>query len=336
MIDLSDNHFQGEIPRSLVNCTSLEFLDLGNNGIMDTFPFWLGALPELKVLILQSNRLYGAISEPDTYCGFPKLRIIDLSNNKFTGKLPSKYFQCWNSMKVVKTSQLKYMQDGFFGYAADTLQRIIVYDYSLKIVNKGKMMAYTKISTILTAIILSSNRFDGEIPTSIANLRGLQNLNLSNNNLQGHIPSCLSNLTNLESLDLSRNELSGQIPQQLVELTFLGSFSVSDNHLRGPIPQGNQFTTFENTSFDGNSGLCGKPLSKKCGNYPKTTESEDTIQDSESLFLFDWKIILIGYGGGLVVGVILGLNFSTKIQGWFAGKFGRQSKRMRRKGRRRN
>lgn len=47
MIDLSYNQFPGRIPRSFANCTTLEFLDLGNNQISDTFPFWLGSLAEL-------------------------------------------------------------------------------------------------------------------------------------------------------------------------------------------------------------------------------------------------------------------------------------------------
>ncbi|ESR36604.1 hypothetical protein CICLE_v10029798mg [Citrus x clementina] len=176
VIDLSHNLFQGRIPRSLVNCSKLEFLDLGNNQISDTFPSWLGTLPNLNVLILRSNTFYGIIKEPRTDCGFSKLHIIDLSNNRFTGKLPSKSFLCWDAMKIVNTTELRYLQD-------------VIPPFPIS----------------FTAIILSSNRFDGVIPTSIANLKGLQVLNLDNNNLQGHIPSCLGNLTNLESLDLSNN-----------------------------------------------------------------------------------------------------------------------------------
>ncbi|KAH9752511.1 Receptor-like protein 47 [Citrus sinensis] len=145
VIDLSHNLFQGRIPRSLINCSKLEFLGLGNNQISDTFPSWLGTLPNLNVLILRSNIFYGIIKEPRTDCGFSKLRIIDLSNNRFTGTLPS----------------------------------------------KRRMMTYNKIPDILAGIILSNNSFDGAIPASIANLKGLQVLNLQNNNLQGHIPSCL-------------------------------------------------------------------------------------------------------------------------------------------------
>ncbi|KAL9451817.1 hypothetical protein AB3S75_013399 [Citrus x aurantiifolia] len=326
VIDLSDNLLQGRIPRSLANCSNLEFLDLGDNQIRDIFPSWLGTLPDLNVLILKSNKFHGLIREPKTDCGFPKLRIIDLSKNRFTGKLPSMAFQCWNAMKVVNASELRYMQEVIPFNEGNG-----IYDYSLTMSNKGQMMSYKKIPDILTAVILSSNRFDGEIPTSISNLKGLQILSLANNSLHGHIPSCLGNLTDLESLDLSNNRFSGQIPQQLVELTFLEFFNVSDNHLTGPIPQGKQFATFDKTSFDGNSGLCGRPLSSEC-EVSEAPTNEDQIEDSEESLLSgvsDWKIILIGYAGGLIVGVVLGLNFSTRILEWFMEKFGTQSKRRR-------
>ena len=50
MIDFSQNQLQGWMPRSLVNCTMLETLVLGNNQINDSFPSWLGVLPELGFL----------------------------------------------------------------------------------------------------------------------------------------------------------------------------------------------------------------------------------------------------------------------------------------------
>ncbi|KAJ4717593.1 receptor-like protein 12 [Melia azedarach] len=338
MIDLSYNLLQGRIPISLANCTTLEFLNLGNNQINDIFPSWLGALPYLQVLILRANNLHGIIGKANRGCGFPELRIIDISNNEFVGKLPSNFFQCLNAMKIVNKSELRYMQDTIPKFSLHNRDNFLeFYDYSLTMSNKGLMMAYGKISNILVAIILSGNKFDGEIPTSIANLREVHILNLSHNSLQGHIPSRLTNITSLESLDLSNNKLSGQIPQNLIDLTFLGFFNVSHNNLTGPIPQGNQFTLFDNSSFDGNVGLCGKPLSRKCENDDSKPNENEDVPDSKSSFALDWKIALIGYSSGLIVGVILGLNFSTGIQEWFVENIlGRRSKRRRKKQRRRS
>ena len=337
MIDFNGNLLQGRVPKSLANCVKLKFLNLGDNQITDFFPSWLGTLPELEVLILESNNFHGVIEEPKACFEFVKLRIIDLSHNRFEGNLPSKHFECWIAMKDVNANNLTYLQDPLLGpvrYPALTYYGFSY--YSLTLSNKGTELEYEKLSNLITAIILSNNSFVGEIPTSIANLKGLRTLNLSTNSLQGHIPPTLGNLIVLESLDLSNNKLSGQIPQQLGELTTLEVFDVSDNLLTGPIPRGKQFNTFGKGSFDGNPGLCGQPLSKKCDNSATSPPEEDP--HSESLFAFGWKTVLIGYASGTVIGVVLGHIFSTRKYEWLAKTFRLQPKtngRRRRVGRHR-
>ena len=104
-----------------------------------------------------------------------------------------------------------------------------------------------------------------------------------------------------------------------MQLTFLESFNISHNQLIGPIPHGKQFNTFDNSSFDGNLGLCGNPLSKKCENLvpaPLPPSSFEEDQDSWFHFEFDWKIILMGYGNGLVIGVVVGNIVAEKIRTW--------------------
>ncbi|XP_059449498.1 receptor-like protein 19 [Corylus avellana] len=299
VIDLSQNQLEGPLPRSLANSAMLEYLHVGNNKIIGTFPFWLRTLPQLKVLVLHSNGFYGAIRSSESNYTFPKLRIIDLSCNNFSGHLPAEYFLHWTAMKAADANQLKYMiarTTGDWWYSD--------FAYSIAIANKGIEIEYQKIQDVFTVIDFSSNRFEGEIPYLLESLKGLYLLNLSNNAFTGHIPSSLGNLTQLESMDLSRNKLSGIIPPQLAELNFLSSFNVSNNRLTGPIPHGEQFDTFENSSFSGNLGLYGKPLSKQCDTLPPSTSEEN--QGSESSLEFDWKVVVMGYGCGLVVGAVIG------------------------------
>ena len=332
MIDLSENQLQGQIPKSLANCMMLEELVLGNNLINDIFPFWLGSLPRLQVLILRFNRFHGAIGSPKTNFEFSKLRIIDLSYNGFTSNLPSEYLKNWDAMRIVDAENLTYIQvDEEFEVPQYSWED--PYPFSTTMTNKGMTREYELIPDILIAIDLSSNRFHGEIPESIGNPNGLRWLNLSNNALIGAIPRSLANLTLLEALDLSQNKLSREIPQQLVQLTFLAFFNVSHNHLTGPIPQGKQFATFSRASFDGNPGLCGSPLSRACGSSeqsPPTPSSSKQGSTSE----FDWKFVLMGCGSGLVIGVSIGYCLTSWKHEWFVKTFGKQHTKWTRKERR--
>ncbi|KAM7481225.1 hypothetical protein LguiB_005808 [Lonicera macranthoides] len=326
MIDFSQNLLEGQIPRSLANCTNLEILDLGDNHIEDTFPFWLGALPRLRILVLRSNRFHGAVKGPILNEDFPKLMIIDLSNNGFTGNLPVG----WNAMKIAYVDQVAYLKANITILIQER-EWDLSFDYTMTITIKSVKTNYEKILNVFIAVDLSSNKFKGEIPHSIGSLKGLQSLNLSNNDLIGPIPPSLGQLSRLESLDLSQNKLSGVIPAQLVLLNFLAVLYVSYNNLSGPVPQGKQFDTFQNYSYVGNSALCGEPLSRRCGDRgttpPLTIEQGD---DSEFPSGVDWVVICLGLGSGLVVGLISGRILATRNHKWFVEKFGMKKENGRR------
>ncbi|XP_030959377.1 receptor-like protein 35 [Quercus lobata] len=311
-LDLNHNQIEGKIPRSLVKCQMLEVLNLGNNKLNDAFPFWLESLPELRILVLRANGFQGPIWDPHVNFGLSKLHVIDLSHNNFSGKLPSEFFQNWSAISRVTgydKSESRYM-----GNASN------YYIDSLTIVNKGVELELVKILTIFTAIDLSDNRFSREIPDSVGNLKGLIVLNLSCNKFMSHIPSSLGNIIALESLDLSQNSLFGEIPQQLTSLTFLEYLNLSQNQLFGSIPQGGQFLTFQSSSFEGNFGLCGFQLSKKCGNNEiPTSEMRHESSLGEG---FCWKVVVIGYTCGLVIGLLTGHVVTSRRTDWLMRNFG--------------
>ncbi|KAL5830645.1 hypothetical protein ACOSQ3_020113 [Xanthoceras sorbifolium] len=334
-LNLNNNDLEGSVPPSLVHCKELQVLDLGNNKINDTFPHWLGTLPELQVLILRSNKFYGPVRVSKAKKSFSMLRILDLSNNNFSGSLSRRYFQNLEAMMEV----IEYRESLFYRRRKLEYMGNQYYQNSITVTMKGVDIQMEKILNIFTTIDLSSNMFGGRIPDMIGRLISLKVVNFSHNNLIGHIPLSLENMTELESLDLSSNRLEGEIPKQLTSLTFLSVLNLSYNQLVGPIPQGYQFGTFQNDCYIGNLGLCDFPLSKKCG----TGEApEPTIFDEEdnSASWFDWKMCMMGYGSGVVIGLSMGyIVFSTGKPEWFVStverKQSRKIKRLTRNRRRR-
>ncbi|XP_050278521.1 receptor-like protein 43 [Quercus robur] len=226
-LNLNGNQLEGILLRSLENCRHLEVLDLGNK-INDTFPHWLGTLPNLRVLVLRANSFHGTIGYSMTKFSFTNLRIIDLSHNKFRGFLPTKYFDYLKAMmnSSVEKGKLMYIGDSY-------------YHDSMMVVMKGLSMELVKIQNLFTTIDFSNNGFTREIPKSIGKLKSLKGLIISHNKLTGNSSLSLEKLSNLEWLDLSSNKHTGEIPGQLVDLTSLEVLNLSGNCLVGPIPRGN-------------------------------------------------------------------------------------------------
>ncbi|XP_062162226.1 receptor-like protein EIX2 [Alnus glutinosa] len=243
-ISLSQNHLEGELPFFFRNYRYLGFLDLGGNKFSGKLPAWIGeSLSSLVKLSLRSNLFHGNI--PPQLCLLSSLQILDLANNDFSGAIP----QCLGN----------FSDDGYSRY----------YNYSdqeMLLVSKGREYLFGwSIIRFFHSIDLSNNNLSGEIPGNITSHLRLVNLNLSMNHLIGRIPEKIGDLHMLESLDLSINELSGPIPESLSSLTFLNHLNLSFNNLSGKIPNGNQLQTLNDSSiYEGNSLLCGPPLSTKC------------------------------------------------------------------------
>ncbi|KAL1187908.1 Receptor-like protein 32 [Cardamine amara subsp. amara] len=321
--DVGRNQLVGKLPRSLVHSSTLEVLNVDNNRINDTFPFWLSSLKALQVLVLRSNTFHGPIHQ----ASFPKLQIIDISHNQFSGTLPSDYFVKWRAMssleKNEERSNVNYMGDEF-GYYHD----------SIVLRNKGVEMELVRILKIYTAIDFSGNNLEGEIPKSIGLLKELHVLNLSNNAFTGHIPSSMGNLKALESLDVSQNKLSGEIPQELGNLSYLAYMNFSDNHLTGLVPGSTQFRRQHCSSFENNLGLSGPSLDEVCvDNHKPAPQQYEPVdikeEEEEEEEVFSWIAAAIGFGPGIVFGMTIGYILVSYKPEWFMNPFGRNNSRNR-------
>ncbi|KAK9025637.1 hypothetical protein V6N11_038496 [Hibiscus sabdariffa] len=313
------------LPRSLINCTSLKFLNLANNKLNDTFPHWLGGLPDLRVVILRSNRFHGPLNiSGDVKPYFPSLRVADLSGNEFSGLLPPIFFQNLRAMKHERNLSKTVIQQDLEDASSKGINPDYIFNLyrqvsvNVTIKRSERELEYIRTLQLLTAIDFSNNRFYGKIPDVIGELRAIQLLNMSHNRFTGRIPQSMAQLVALQSLDLSSNRLSGRIPSQLTKLTFLEVLNFSHNKLEGPIPHGNQFNTFENDSYGGNMGLCGFPLTKQCDSGEGPNPAAPKLKEDEgSPISFFWKLVMMGYGSGVVLGLSTGYIVFTIGRPWW-------------------
>ncbi|KAH9687783.1 Receptor-like protein 13 [Citrus sinensis] len=293
-LQLEDNRFIGEIPQSLSKCSSLEGLYLNNNSLSDlsynhlngSIPDWFDGLSQLNHLILGHNNLEGEV--PVQLCGLNQLQLLDLSNNNLHGPVPHCFDNTTLRESYNNSSSLKPFETSFYGWLTKEQKILESFEFTTKNIEH---IYQGKVLSLVAGLDLSCNKLIGHIPPQIGNLTGIQTLNLSHNSLIGSIPSTFSNLEQIESLDISYNKLIGKIPHQLVELKALAVFSVAYNNLLDEIPKWKaQFATFNESSYEGNTFLCGFPLPickspATMSEASTSNEGDDNLIDIDSFFI---------------------------------------------------
>lgn len=86
-VDLSNNHFEGNIPHTIGELKSLVPLNLSHNTLSGSITFFFGTLKLLETLDLSVNKLTGKI--PVELGDITFLEVLDLSDNQLTGKIPT-------------------------------------------------------------------------------------------------------------------------------------------------------------------------------------------------------------------------------------------------------
>ncbi|XP_010546603.1 PREDICTED: leucine-rich repeat receptor-like tyrosine-protein kinase PXC3 [Tarenaya hassleriana] len=263
--EADSNRLSGEIAAEFSKCSNLTLLNLASNGFSGTFPKELGRLMNLQELILSGNSLYGDI--PESILGCRNLNKLDLRNNRLNGTIPS---------DICNMPRLQFL-------LLD--QNSIRGEIPREIGNCSKLLE----------LQLGRNYLTGTIPPEVGRMRNLQiALNLSFNHLHGSLPLELGKLDKLVSLDVSNNLLTGSIPQLFNGMLSLIEVNFSNNLLNGPVPIFVPFQKSPNSSFSGNEGLCGEPLSTSCG-YP------DGLEHLKYNHKVSYRTILVVIGSAMAV-----------------------------------
>ncbi|KAJ6425184.1 hypothetical protein OIU84_025873 [Salix udensis] len=348
-VELGGNKIEGHIPKWFMNLSTetLWHLDLFGNFLtgfeqsVDILPWnnlrYLrlsgnkleGALPipprSTIIYIVSDNRLTGEI--PPAICNLTSLVILQLSNNNLNSKLP----QCLRNISN-SASVLDLRNNSFSGDIPD---------------------AFSSDCT-LRAIDFSQNQFEGKIPRSLANCTKLEILNIGKNKINDVFPSWLGIFPKLRVLILRSNRLHGVIGKPRANFDFkrLQIVDLSGNYFRGKLPLEyfrnwtamktiykerplymQVVSSFHLTGYGmgyhfdysmtmTNKGLCGKPLSRNCGNDEDSLPAAKRDEGSTAYPLeFGWKVVVIGYASGLVIGVILGCVMDTRKYEWLVKNY---------------
>ncbi|XP_020233412.1 receptor like protein 21 [Cajanus cajan] len=282
---LQNNKFSGPIPTFLTNSSFLLTMNLVDNKFSGQIPWWISSLLNLRILLLKKNKLDGLI--PIDVCQLKNISIMDLSQNNFSRSIPP----CLNNISfgrldslaakvlgkfvvpwVTRSTEYVFWSDTNTLIEGENIQDFAEYDeQDVVFMSKSRYETYKgNILDLMSGLDLSSNKLTGQIPSQMGYLNSIHTLNLSNNHLTGPMPETFSSLKQIESLDLSCNRLSGHIPSQLTDLYHLSVFSVAHNDFSGrTLERVNQFATFEASSYEGNTLLCGPPLNRSCSSVVK-------------------------------------------------------------------
>ncbi|KAG2642563.1 brassinosteroid LRR receptor kinase BRL1-like [Panicum virgatum] len=307
---ISYNNFTGGIPPSIFRCVNLIWVSLSGNRLTGRVPRGFGKLQKLAILQLNKNQLSGHVPAELGSCN--NLIWLDLNSNSFTGTIPPELAGQAGLVPggIVSGKQFAFLRNEagnicpgagvlfeFFGIRPERLAAFpnVHLCPSTRIYTGTTVYTFSNNGSVIF-LDLSYNRLTGVIPASLGSMMYLQVLNLGHNELDGTIPYEFSGLKAIGALDLSNNHLSGGIPPGLGGLTFLADFDVSNNNLSGPIPSSGQLTTFPQTRYANNSGLCGIPL-PPCGHDPGRGGAPSASSNGRRKT----------FGGSVLVGVALSM-----------------------------
>ena len=229
VLDVNTNQITGAIP-SVVNLGNLTQLVLYGNNIRSVFPREFNA-PKLQMLEISSNSFSGNL--PDGLSASTGLTDLVVSRNAFTGGFPASYG---------KLTKLQRMWTFYNNFDQPTIPSS--YQNLVNLVEvqadglSGELPDWIGTSwSKLQNLVLINGMLSGSFPSSLCSSKEMLSLRLFNNSLKGELPDCICNMRKITDIELSDNQLTGKIPDAFQDCRSLESLYLSRNNLSDTFPK---------------------------------------------------------------------------------------------------
>ncbi|MED6184596.1 hypothetical protein PIB30_048927 [Stylosanthes scabra] len=238
LLSLSNNFFTGPIPMEIGNLGKFEHLAVGFNNLSGPIPPKIFNISTLKYLYLSYNSLSGNIPSQMGYT-LPNLVQLHLTGNKLVGSIPNGLFNATLLTKIdLSENQFNGLMPTGFRYLTilEVLHiggnNLTTHDDSHEL----EFLTSLTSSTQLKRIVVTGNPLKASLPKSIGNLsKSLELFQADHCRIYGKIPLEIGNISGLLNLNLYGNDISGPIPTTIKGLQKLQSLNLSYNELQGSI-----------------------------------------------------------------------------------------------------
>ncbi|KAK1412636.1 hypothetical protein QVD17_34039 [Tagetes erecta] len=280
-LDLSGNSFAGVLSEAhFAKVKKLNYLDLSRTSlvlnitsqwtdpfqlqtfyasscnVVQRFPYWLQTQTKLQRLDISNSSIIDTI--PDWFENISSnILELDLSKNQIGGKMPRFHV---DSSKHINGRILNMNSNKFEGSLATFPSNVRWLDFSNNLLSGHVPPTNKTMNPILEYVVLSENRFSGNIPIHFFKVPSIRVLDLSYNLFSGHLPQMdgtmnsslnyvilsrndlagslvrLCNVSTIRVLDLSHNKFVGRIPRCLGNLINLEIIDLTNNTITGVVP----------------------------------------------------------------------------------------------------
>ena len=248
-LDLSDNLLDGTVPSSFGKLAMLKAINLAGNRIT-AIPDIFQQFSQLRILDVSGNWISTKI--PSSLFLLPRITKLAIDDNDFVGSLPTYVPKSLNFLNISSNhirgdipdlsniTRLEVLDVSYNNFAGTVPAHLVKQQYlrDFKINNNQFSTPLPDLVhlTNVRQLYLGGNLFEASFPPILCNMTKLTLLDIGFNQFSGTIPSCVSKLTKLQTFIAIGNKLSGTIPSVLSSLTKLAQLLLDTNQLSGTVP----------------------------------------------------------------------------------------------------